>query len=208
MDARPDYRIRTVEELRRRLGVPDKVTPLKLLTELDDEAVDFIRRAPFLVLSTADAEGNQEASPKGDDPGFVAVEDRKTLLIPDRKGNKLLFSLQNILANPHVGLLFIVPPNTETLRVNGRAELTADPVLLDRLAARGKPAEVAIRLRVDECYFHCAKAFLRSGLWEHQRWPTRRPLSFGRYLAAKMKAGAETARKIDAEVDEDYRTNL
>ena len=88
--------------------------------------MDCIRRSPFLVLSTADARGHQEASPKGDHPGFVIVEDRKTLLIPDRKGNELLFGLQNILANPQVGLLFIVPPNTETLRVNGTAELTVD----------------------------------------------------------------------------------
>ena len=168
MDAGSDYRITTPEALRQRMGHAGKVTPVKLLRELDDPAIDFIRRSPFLVLSTADARGHQEASPKGDDPGFVIVEDRKTLLIPDRKGNKLLFGLLNILANPQVGLLFIVPPNTETLRVNGTAELTVDPQLLERLAARGKPAEIVIRLTVQQCFFHCAKAFIRSRLWEHQ----------------------------------------
>ena len=152
MDAGSDYRITTPEALRRRMGHAGKVTPVKLLRELDDPAIDFIRRSPFLVLSTADARGHQEASPKGDDPGFVIVEDRKTLLIPDRKGNKLLFGLLNILANPQVGLLFIVPPNTETLRVNGTAELTVDPQLLERLAARGKPAEIVIRLTVQQCF--------------------------------------------------------
>jgi PPOX class probable FMN-dependent enzyme len=207
MDAGSDYCITTPEALRRRMGHAGKVTPVKV-RELDDPAIDFIRRSPFLVLSTADARGHQEASPKGDDPGFVIVEDRKTLLIPDRKGNKLLFGLLNILANPQVGLLFIVPPNTETLRVNGTAELTVDPALLERLAARGKPAEIVIRLAVQQCFFHCAKAFIRSRLWEHQAWPARTPLSFGKYLAAKMDGDAEAAREIDEAVEQDYRTNL
>ena len=208
MDAGSDHRITTVAALRERMGSAGEVTPLKLLTELDDAAIDFIRRAPFLVLATADAAGNQQASPKGDDPGFVLVEDRKTLLIPDRSGNNLLFGLENILANPHVGLLFIMPPNTETLRVGGKAELSADPALLERLGARGKPAKVVICLTVTQCFFHCAKAFMRSRLWQHESWPARTPFSFGRYLAPKMGKGAALAREIDAHVEEDYRTNL
>jgi PPOX class probable FMN-dependent enzyme len=208
MDAGSDHRITTVAALRERMGSAGAVTPLKLLTELDDAAIDFIRRAPFLVLATADAAGNQQASPKGDEPGFVLVENRRTLLIPDRSGNNLLFGLENILANPHVGLLFIMPPNTETLRVSGKAELSADPALLERLAARGKPAKVVIRLTVTQCFFHCAKAFIRSRLWQHESWPARTPFSFGRYLAPKMGKGAAVAREIDAHVEEDYRTNL
>jgi hypothetical protein len=208
MDTGQDHRITTPEDLRRRMGSAGPVTPLKLLSELDDAAIDFIQRSPFLVLSTADAAGNQQVSPKGDDPGFVLVEDRKTLLIPDRSGNNLLFGLENILANPHIGLLFIIPPDTETLRVNGTAELIADPELLQRLSARGKPAEIAIRLTVRQCFFHCAKAFMRSRLWDHQAWPARTPFSFGRYLAQKMKEGEAVAREIDAHVEEDYRTNL
>ena len=208
MDAGSDHRITTVAALRERMGSAGAVTPLKLLTELDDAAIDFIRRAPFVVLATADAAGNQQASPKGDDPGFVLVEDRKTLLIPDRSGNNLLFGLENILANPHVGLLFIVPPNTETLRVGGKAELSADPALLERLGARGKPAKVVICLTVTQCFFHCAKAFIRSRLWQHESWPARTPFSFGRYLAPKIGKGEALAREIDAHVEEDYRTNL
>ena len=113
---------------------------LKPLDDRDIGAMDFIRRSPFLVLASTDANGNLDASPKGGGPGFVAIEDELTLAIPDRKGNKLIFGLQNILANPHVGLIFIIPGTDETLRVNGAAELTIEPALLDRLAERGAPA--------------------------------------------------------------------
>jgi PPOX class probable FMN-dependent enzyme len=203
-----NYRITSVDQLRAIMGEPGKITPLKLLTALDDDAVDFIRRSPFLVLATADAAGNQDASPKGDAPGFVAIEDRNTLLIPDRKGNKLLFGLQNILATGRVGLLFITPPTNETLRVNGTAELVVDPAILERLSARGQPAQLAIRVTVRECFFHCAKAFIRSELWNHQQWPERIKISFGKYLARKMNAGADVAQQIDEFVEQDYKTNL
>ena len=208
MENSPDYRVTSVDQLRAIMGVPGKLTPLKLLTALDDTAIDFIHRSPFLMLSTADADGNQDASPKGDGPGFVAIEDRNTLLIPDRKGNKLLFGLQNILANPRVGILFITPPTSETLRVNGTAEITVDPKILERLAARGRPAQLAIRVTVRECFFHCAKAFIRSELWNHEKWPEPIKISFGKYLAAKMDGGAEVAQQIDAFVEQDYKTNL
>ena len=208
MENSPDYRVTSVDQLRAIMGVPGKLTPLKLLTALDDTAIDFIHRSPFLMLSTADADGNQDASPKGDGPGFVAIEDQNTLLIPDRKGNKLLFGLQNILANPRVGILFITPPTSETLRVNGTAEITVDPKILERLAARGQPAQLAIRVTVRECFFHCAKAFIRSELWNHEKWPEPIKISFGKYLAAKMDGGAEVAQQIDAFVEQDYKTNL
>ena len=208
MENPSDYRITSVDQLRAIMGVPNQVTPLKLMTALDGTAIDFIRRSPFLVLSTADADGNQDASPKGDGPGFVAIEDRNTLLIPDRKGNKLLFGLQNILANPRVGILFVAPPTSETLRVNGTAEIVVDPAILERLSARGQPAQVAIRVTVRECFFHCAKAFIRSELWNHEKWPERIKISFGKYLAEKMGAGEDVAKQIDAAVDQDYKTNL
>lgn len=208
METPSGYRVTTVEQLRAIMGEPGKLTPLKLLTEIDDLAADFIRRSPFLVLSTADASGNLDASPKGDGPGFVVIEDRHTLLIPDRKGNKLLFGLENILATGQVGLLFISPPTTETLRVNGTAELIADPAILERLSARGQPAQLAIRVTVRECFFHCAKAFIRSELWNHAQWPDALKISFGKYLASKMNAGSDVAKQIDDFVEQDYKTNL
>ena len=203
-----DYRITTADQLRAILGHPSRLTALKVLKALDQPAADFIRQSPFLVLSTADAEGNQDASPKGDGPGFVLIEDERTLCIPDRKGNKLLFGLQNILANPHVGLIFMVPGTNETLRVNGTAELTIEPDLLNRLSARGTPALLAIRVTIHECFFHCAKAFIRSDLWNPEQWPDRIRISFGQYLAAKAGGDAAMARTIDEAVAFDYKNNL
>jgi uncharacterized protein len=160
------------------------------------------------VLATADADGNQDASPKGDGPGFVAVEDARTLVIPERKGNRLMFSLRNILANPRVGIIFLVPGTDETFRVNGTAELSDDPDLLVRLTARGAPALLTIRVTVQECFFHCAKAFIRSQLWKPESWPERRKISFGKLLTAKVGGGDDLARQIDQAIDEDYKTNL
>jgi len=184
------------------------MTPKKLLPALDQAAVDFIRRSPFLVLATADADGNEDASPKGDHHGFVAVEDERTLLIPERKGNRLMFSLRNIIANPQVGIIFLVPGTDETFRVNGTAELSADPDFLVRLSARGAPALLAIRVTVRECFFHCAKAFIRSQLWQPETWPERQRISFGKLLSAKVGGGEELARQVDQAIDEDYKNNL
>ncbi len=203
-----DYRIRDVVQLWKLIGDPGALVPKKLLGALDEPAMDFIRRAPFLVIATADAEGNQDASPKGDGPGFVEIENPSTLLIPDRKGNKLVFTFQNILANPHVGLIFMVPGTDETLRVNGTAELTIEPAVLERLAARGSAAHLAIRVTIRECFFHCAKAFIRSQLWHPESWQERIKISWGKYLAEKMGADAQVATQIDQFVEQDYKTNL
>lgn len=205
----PDpYRITDIGRLREILGHPNPITPKKVMRGLDPVSSDFIRRSPFIVLGTSDAEGNLDVSPKGDGPGFVAIEDETTLLIPDRRGNKLLFGFQNILANPHVALIFMVPGTNETLRVNGRAELTCDPAVLSRLEARGRPAVVAIRMRIRECFFHCAKAFIRSSLWSPDSWGEPMKISFGRMLAPKLGIDEEAARKIDQAIEQDYKNNL
>jgi len=208
MENSGDYRITSLEQLRAIFGEPSPLVAKKLLRGLDEMAAGFIRRSPFLVIGTADAEGNQDVSPKGDGPGFVMIEDENTLLIPDRRGNKLIFTLQNILANPHVGLIFVVPGTDETLRVNGTAELSADPALLEQLSARGLPAQLAIRVKVRECFFHCAKAFIRSQLWKPESWNERMRISWGKYLAEKIGASDETATQIDQFVQQDYKNNL
>lgn len=209
MDRAPDpHAVRTVEELRAIVGEPMQGLDLKNQAELDEYAVDFIARSPFLILSSADESGNLDASPKGDGAGFVLVEDGRTLVIPDRPGNKLAYGHLNILANPKVGVIFLVPGTPETLRVNGTAELTRDPALLERLAARGKPAVLAIRVHVDECFFHCAKAFIRSGLWKPASWPDRVKVSFGKMLAKRVGGDESVAASVDQLVADDYRDNL
>jgi PPOX class probable FMN-dependent enzyme len=202
------HRIGTLEQIRELVGEPIPGVAVKVAQTLEPPIAEFIAKAPFVVLSTADATGRQDASPKGDGPGFVLIEDEQTLVIPDRPGNRLIFGLQNILENPQVGLLFLVPGTNETVRVNGRAELTRDPALLERLAARGKPALLAIRVHVDQCFFHCAKAFIRSQLWKPDSWPARIRVSFGEMMARKLGAGEDAARDIDKFVEDDYRTNL
>lgn len=208
MASHDEHRIHDVETLRSVVGELKPGTDLKLLDALDEFATDFIARSPFLLLSTSDAGGHMDASPKGDQPGFVRVEDENTLLIPDRLGNRLIMGHLNILENPRVGILFLIPGTNETLRVNGRAELTKDPALLERLTARGRPAVLAIRVHVEEAFFHCAKAFLRSELWKPDTWPERKKISFGQMFAKKLAAKAEVADQIDAAIEENYRSEL
>lgn len=207
MGTRPGHRIETLEALR--TVVPENpASRVKISDRLDDYATDFIAHAPFLVLATAAADGSADASPKGDAPGFVLVEDERTLVIPDRPGNKLAMSLENIIANPHVGVLFMIPGTDETFRVNGLAELSRDPDLLAGLAARGRPAVLAIRVRVEECFFHCAKAFIRSKLWHPDAWGEKHSVSFGRMIADKLGADRDAARQIDERIATNYREEL
>ena len=191
------HRITTLAELRARMGEPHPVTHQKVFDALDEQMSAFLRRSPFCLLATSDADGNLEVSPKGDGTGFALLEGPRSLVLPDRKGNKLLYGLQNILANPHVAVIFLVPGTEETLRVRGRAELSADPELLERLSTRGQPALIAIRIAVERCFFHCARAFLRAELWKPESWGERQRISFGRQLAPKLGGDAELAARID-----------
>jgi PPOX class probable FMN-dependent enzyme len=189
--------LRTIEQVRAIIGEELPAVRAKLFQALEATAIAFIERSPLLLLATTSADGKPDVSPKGDGPGFVAVEDERTLLILDRKGNKLIFGLQNILANPNVALIFLVPGTDETLRVRGRADLTADPALLERLSARGQPALIAIRIAVERCFFHCARAFLRAELWKPESWGERQRISFGRQLAPRLGGDAKLAELID-----------
>jgi PPOX class probable FMN-dependent enzyme len=202
------HTIKDVERLRAVIGEPPPGTELKNVQQIYDEAREYIERSPFLVLATADADGRLDASPKGDGPGFCLVEDDRTLVIPDRPGNRLVYGLQNLLSNPRVGLIFMLPGTPETVRINGTATLTTDPELLARLAARGKPAVLAIRVHVEECFHHCAKAFIRSRLWQPESWAGRLKFSFGKMVARRMNLGDEIVEKIETAVEQDYRDNL
>lgn len=173
----------------------------KVLQMLDNQMVGFIERSPFLHLATCDKSGLPFCSPKGDAPGFVRIVDERTLLIPDRPGNQLLFGLQNILDNPRVGLCFVIPGNNTTLRVGGRALLTKDPATLSELSARRKDAVLAIHVQVEYAFFHCAKAFLRSKLWQQESWPQERyQVTFGKYFSSVPTE----ASMLDAKVENHY----
>lgn len=201
--------IQSNEGLRKVIG--DKVDALeaKVSDRIDEFALEFIQKSPFLILSTSDRDGNCDASPKGDQPGFVEVLDDRTILIPDRPGNKLAYGHENVLENPHVGLLFMIPGTTETLRINGSAELDSSDDLREQLAARGKPATLVIRVSVDQCFFHCSKAFIRSGLWKPDTWlETPHKVSFGTIYARKENLPEEAGKALDEAIEADYRDNL
>ena len=150
---------------------PDARAVLKDRPTLDAHARAFIALSPMVLVATADAGGRCDVSPKGDAPGFVQVLDDLRLVVPDRPGNRRLDNMLNILSNPRIGLLFLVPGRDDTLRVNGRASITRDPELLERCVAQGKTPALAIGVEVEQCYFHCAKAFLRSRVWKPEQWP-------------------------------------
>ena len=200
--------ITTIEQLRTKIGSPHTSTETKKYKVLNEEALEFIETSPFLVMTTSSSANNLDASPKGDQPGFVIAEDNKTLLIPDRPGNKLADGHLNILDNPTVGLIFFVPNTRETLRINGSAELIDDVDVLKRLAARGRPALLATRVKIEECFFHCGKALIRSKLWQPDSWPEKGNVSFGKMFIKRSDADPTIAALVDAEIEKDYRENL
>ncbi len=158
-------------ELRELFGTPMERAILKEHAELDAHCRAFIALSPFVLVATASARGRCDVSPKGDAPGFVHVLDPKHLVIPDRPGNKRFDGMGNLLDNPQIGLIFLVPGREDTLRVNGRAWIVRDTDVLEPLSAMGKVPPLAIGVEVEECFMHCAKAFRRSGLWDTARWP-------------------------------------
>jgi PPOX class probable FMN-dependent enzyme len=164
-------------ELRELLGEPLVRAVKKEHKSLHPHHRSWIAATPFCLVATAGADGRCDVSPKGDPAGFVHVLDDTTLVIPDRPGNRRADGFRNILTNPHVGLLFLVPGRDETLRVNGRARLLRDAPFFDDLVVRGHRPTLALLVHVEEVFFHCAKAFKRSALWRPQAWgdPGRLP---------------------------------
>jgi hypothetical protein len=157
--------IRSEAELRALLGEPGEIVKRKVVARLNHLTRQFIEQAPFACLATASSEGRCDVSPRGDPAGFVRILDDQTLLVPDRPGNRLADSLRNILQNPHVGLIFLVPGITDSFRVNGRATITTDAALLAPSAVEGKPPRLGILVDIEEAYTQCSKALLRSELW-------------------------------------------
>jgi len=202
------HRIATLEALREVIPEPAPAIGQKLFDRVDEFAAAFIARSPLVFVATADAGGRQDVSPKGDAPGFVAVEDERTLLLPERPGNKLAYGFRNLIENPRIGLLFAVPGVRETLRVNGTAQITRDPALLERLAARGRSALLVTRVAVEESFFHCGKAFIRSEAWKPETWPSGVKAELGAQIARRSGGGEAVARSVEEALEESYRRRL
>ena len=190
------------------IGQPKPEIATKEMPALDAHCRHFISLCPFLCISTADAAGNQDVSPRGDPPGFVRVLDDRTILIPDRKGNRRVDTMRNILENPNVGLLLMLPGVEEVVRINGKATLTDDPALLAGSAVNGSTPALGIIVKIDNVFFHCAKAVIRSKLWDPETPIQRTEFpTFGEIVRDQRAPDGDPA-EIDARLQSDYRTSL
>lgn len=195
-------------QLRALIGSPAAQTCAKITDRLNALTRQFIERSPFLCVATSDAQASCDLSPRGDPAGFVRILDERTLLIPERPGNRLADTLRNILANPHIGLLFIVPGVTDTFRVNGRAMLTTDAALLAPCAVEGKAPVLGILVDIDEAYTQCSKALLRSQLWDPQRFADPAAMPTGGQVLRAIQGETFDAEGYDAERAERYRQRV
>ena len=201
-------RLTSTADLRRIITEPRPATRSKILDALDEQSTDFLKRCPFALVGTTAEDGTIEVSPKGDEPGFIRIEDSRTLLIPERVGNNLAFGLSNILTTGKVGIIALVPATGETLRISGTAEIYDDADLLASLSSLGKPALLATRVHIKHCYFHCARSIVRAKLWDPKAWPAPGRVSFGKIIARQIGESAEVAAQIDANVESAYTTRL
>jgi PPOX class probable FMN-dependent enzyme len=193
---------RTAEDLCERFGPPEDLAVKHKLPYLDEAAVRFIAQCPFVIVATADAQGRCDASPKGDPPGFLHIADERTLYLPDRSGNKMFQSMTNIMQNPHVGMILIIPGEEWTMRINGQARVVDDPPLLERLSARGRPAQLAIEIKVEECFFHCPRSFKRAQVWNAERFQKYQGDAWGKILAQRTNLASDKAEELDKGIEE------
>ena len=203
------HNINCASDLRNIYKEPTEVAVRKVLSKLDNHLRHFIELSPFLVLSTVRGDGFCDASPRGDAPGFVRVLDEKSIFLPDRPGNNRLDSLTNIVSNPGVGILFMIPGLEETLRVNGTARVMLDMSLLESSIVQGKTPKSGLQITINECYIHCGKALRRSKLWDsnlHIRkgvYPT-----LGKIIADQGALPGKSVEELDRDTVESYRNDL
>jgi len=210
--ANPEHLVADEAALRDLFAPTHALAVQKCLDRLDKHAREFISRSPFLCLGTQNLDGKADVSPRGDPAGFVKVLDERTLAIPDRPGNNRLDSLVNILANPSVGLLFMIPGFDDTLRVNGRASLVVDPSVLDEMSVKGRRPKLAIVVKVETVFMHCAKAFRRAHLWDPHTFQDRQEMPSLIEIIHEQTTGAsgnETdLRRREEQLENDYKNTL
>jgi PPOX class probable FMN-dependent enzyme len=200
--------VATEAQFREVIGNPSHRVLRKQIAHLDEHARAFIAKCPFLLISSCDAEGRMDISPKGDPPGFVRVLDDQTLAIPDRLGNRRADTFGNLLQSPNVGLLFLIPGKEETLRVSGTARIVRDLWVREPMAMAGKLPDFALVVNVREVFFHCAKCVIRSKLWDQGAWPELAGLPS---LARTMVDGGkleESLEEMQALIEKDARERL
>ncbi|MEZ2220369.1 pyridoxamine 5'-phosphate oxidase family protein [Rhizobium sp. RCC_161_2] len=208
----PEFVIADEQSLRGLFEATHALAILKCQDALGEHAQDFIRRSPFLCIGTQNLDGKADVSPRGDPVGFVKILDKRTLAIPDRPGNNRLDTLVNIIANPSVGLMFVIPGFDDTLRVNGRATLVNDPDLLKGMSVNDRAPKLAIVVEVAEVFMHCAKAFRRSRLWSPDHFQNRTEMPSLIKIILDETTGApsdkDEMRKMDDDLEEDYKRTL
>jgi PPOX class probable FMN-dependent enzyme len=199
--------IDTIEALEAIYGPPNPRSLLKEIPQLNEDYRAFVDASPMVIIATAGPEG-LDCSPKGDAPGFVQILDDRTLAIPDRPGNNRVDNLRNIIADPRISLLFIIPGVGETLRVNGRAVISNDATLLERFPVGGKLPKTVILVTIDSVYFHCAKAFVRSALWDASRHVERSKLPSAGQILQHISKGEFDGATYDREMPERTKETL
>ncbi|MBO6896795.1 MAG: pyridoxamine 5'-phosphate oxidase family protein [Shimia sp.] len=214
VELKPEFLISDVAGLREvfKSPNPDSLSQKKCIDHLDKHARGFIARAPFLCMGTQAADGLADVTPRGDPEGFVKVLDAHTLVIPERPGNNRIDSLINIVGNPNVGLIFLVPGFDETLRVNGTAQVTTDPEILALMEVQDRLPRAAIVVSVVEVFLHCAKAFRRSKLWDPASLQDRSEMPSLSKMVLDQSTGApedpEEMAKLDAHLETRYRETM
>jgi len=201
MNAKATNGFTSPNELRDLMGDPMDLAARKSVSKLDKYSKEYISRSPFVCIGSADETGKADVSPRGDPPGFVQVLDDNTLFIPDRPGNRRVDTMSNIISNPNIALLFLIPGFDDTLRVNGRAEVIQDDGLNAKSEVKGRKPTVGIKMHVEQVFFHCSKAFRRAGLWDADKQQERAGMpSIGRMI---LEQTAESNSTItDAEFEE------
>jgi PPOX class probable FMN-dependent enzyme len=200
--------VQTEAQLRQVIGPPLERSVKKEITFLDAHCRALIAKSPFVLIASGDEAGRMDVSPKGDVPGFVAVLDDNTLAIPDRPGNRRADTFTNVLRNPGVGLLFLIPGKLETLRVNGRARIVRDLALRTRMTVRDKTPELVLVVNVEQAFIHCGKCMLRSRLWQQEDWPDLDGLpTQAQCLVAHGKL-EESLEEVEASIQVSRKTGL
>jgi PPOX class probable FMN-dependent enzyme len=202
-------KIETLSELRTILGDPRPINLLKTIHHLDDTAKEFIAHSPFCLIASYNQDDNYlDVSPKGDAPGFVMVEDTQTLIFPERPGNKLVASFTNILSNPIISIIFMIPGKKETLRIRGSASIIVDPKLAQNFIVNNKAPELLLEIKVRDLYFHCAKCMMRSRIWQPDSWPNTEHLPSLSQILARYGKQEHLYEQINDAVNNNYNNNL